>query len=174
MRKNIIHQDYYVIELSEIVSKISESNYGQNQIYENIIRIFNKIVNYQYENDTVVERINISKNNSIKRYFDLENCLTIEDIRNAYAYSIYDSNEYFRSLLESYMQMMIINKVDRLPYSSFVHGLDYILENRGYNYLTDTNDMKNKDDICYFMDEDFNVKKIDASSIYCFTNDENK
>lgn len=174
MRKNIIHQDYYVVEMSEIIEKISNSNYGEKHVDENIPRMFKTIVDYQHENDIIIDKINISEANQIKRHFNLENSLTIEDIRNAQAYSITESNDYFRKLLESYIQMMIINRVDKLPYSSFVHGLDYILENRGYDYLTDTNDIKNKDDICYFIDEDFNIKKIDTSSIYCFTDKENK
>ena len=164
MRKNIVNEKNYVVSVSEIIELIQKNNFRFDDKTKDINDMFKAISFYQQQNAVHIDSINISKENPIQMHFKLNDYISIDDVRNAYAYAIFEKNKYYIGVLESYIEIFILDKAEELAFSKFYYGLDYVIENRGYNYLTGKNEEKEKDLNGYFIDEDFVITKMNPDN----------
>ena len=153
MRINTISKGY-VITIPELVGKIFSENCKNKKLLSDL---YSKLLEYQKENDVIIDEFTVSPINPISNSFELKK-ITGDDVFLALSYAITsDDNDMkqFLSLLNNanidYIRDVNFDK------SFWATILDYIVQVRDYGFVSEKDYITKKDKKFYFVDEDLTI-----------------
>lgn len=147
MRINTVNEKYLMIKSEEISNFVLEKKDESEEKFNVIMKIYNVLKDYYFENHSVPREIAISMDFEMSKLLleNIDNRISITDIHNSFMYAVMTNNIKNFNILKE-----LLNQHETVTYDYITneYGKElsyYIIENKDYDYIDNVNRVNRKD-----------------------------